>query len=94
MWPRNAAARASNRFILAHEIGHWLGLCHRGHVTFSEIMVTMKDAGVADWFSAVSKVLFHGTQHPRFTREDGRNIWRFIIQERAGKCFAVQPVVE
>lgn len=85
MWPNNAGARASNRFILAHEIGHWLGLCHKGHDNSSQIMLTLKETS---WIKALGKAFC--AQHPDFTREDGRNLWRFILQERAGKCFAVQ----
>lgn len=40
LWPRNALGPWTARFILAHEIGHWLGLCHPGHERITEIMYT------------------------------------------------------
>ncbi|MDF9750285.1 hypothetical protein [Arthrobacter sp. ES3-54] len=90
MWPRNAGARLSNEFILAHEIGHWLGLCHKGHLRFSEIMFTAEGTGPFDILNAAGSLFFNGPRHPRFTKRDGLNIWKFILEERAGKCFAVQ----
>lgn len=41
-----------------------------------------------------------GAQRARFTADDGRNVWRFIIDQRAGRCFGVidaepeEPIVE
>jgi hypothetical protein len=80
MWPRNAGARATNRFILAHEIGHWMGLCHPGHVEATQIMYTGKGRAVG-W-----AMFARGLQHPRFTGKDGRNIWRFTVDQRLDLC--------
>jgi hypothetical protein len=94
-WPRNATAPATAEFILAHEIGHWLGLCHEGHRRLTEIMYTIEQyplidkeypfiPGVWSWAS-----LGRGFQRPRFTGADGRNIWRFILDQRADDCLGV-----
>jgi hypothetical protein len=90
LWPRNGAALATNRFILAHEIGHWLGLCHEGHRRFTEIMYTAERYSV---FKAplTFTILSRSAQRPRFTGKDGQNLWRSILDQRAGRCFAVSP---
>lgn len=118
MWPRNALARATNRFILAHEIGHWMGLCHYGHDELTQIMFTIDPQetapeveigrrtvelerqfaqsldGIADKVKTIMGwgTISRGLQHPRFTGADGRNIWRFTIDQRLDLCMGVSAV--
>jgi hypothetical protein len=93
MWPRNVAGRATNRFILAHEIGHWMGLCHAGHDEFTQIMFTIPRED--DFWGKVKRgigavvgwaTFARGLEHPRFTGPDGRNIWRFTVDQRLDLC--------
>jgi hypothetical protein len=96
MWPRNLAARASNRFILAHEIGHWLGLCHPGHNELTQVMFTEPPEEEKSFWRTIRAVLgwatfARGLQRPRFTGNDGRNIWRFTVDQRLDLCLAGRP---
>lgn len=68
------------RYVLAHEIGHYLGLCHYGHDGFQKIMYTKSEEAnldLMDWglFS------FYYQSEPEFTLSDGKNAWRFIVDQ-------------
>jgi hypothetical protein len=71
------------KYVLAHEIGHYLGLCHFGHDGIQNIMFTTPDADPdADisWFDwGELDYLLDG--EPNFTLDDGKNAWRFIVSE-------------
>ncbi len=72
-WPRYGF-----RYVLAHEIGHYLGLCHYGHDGVQNIMYTAdKDEGLSpvSW----SSLKYYYQSEPEFILEDGKNVWRFIV---------------
>jgi len=65
------------RYVLPHEIGHYFGLCHCGHDGFQNVMFQFEandidDPGLLD---------FYWNSEPHFTLEDGKNAWRFIVEE-------------
>jgi len=76
-WPTHFA-----RFILAHELGHYFGLCHKGNETWEHIMFSN-----AAWKASGRPVPLSGTppfywhDEPIFTLENGKNAWRFIVQQ-------------
>jgi hypothetical protein len=75
MWPN-----LFFEYILAHEAGHYVGLCHFGHDGIQNIMWT------ADPDAHLSKLdwgefgLWYAGK-PRFTLDDGKNTWRFIVDQ-------------
>ncbi len=86
--------------VLAHEMGHCFSLCHAGHDGMEHIMYTSaaggRNCGVADpdepvggdlepvTGATVVEYLLAGGE-PRFTLEDGRDSWRWILVE-AREC--------
>jgi hypothetical protein len=83
------------RYVLAHEIGHYLGLCHYGHDGIQNIMFTTPDADPnadiswLDWGEL--NYLLDG--EPNFTLDDGKNAWRFIVSQLAQCLEPAAPVI-
>ncbi len=78
-------------YVLPHEIGHYLGLCHCGHDGFQNVMFTNADAAglsLFDW----GMLNFYWQSEPSFSLEDGKNAWRFIIAEMRD-CLGAPPVL-
>lgn len=68
------------RYVLAHEIGHYLGLCHYGHDGVQNIMYSKDEEAklnLLDW----SLFKFYYQSEPEFTLPDGKNLWRFIVDQ-------------
>lgn len=74
VWPHYAF-----RYILPHEIGHYLGLCHYGHDGVQNIMFQLKANSIFDW----ELLKYYYQSEPEFTLEDGKNAWRFIVDQLA-----------
>jgi hypothetical protein len=91
---REAYPPIVTRYVLAHEIGHYLGLCHYGHDGIQNIMFTTPKADPdADlsWFDwGELNYLIDG--EPNFTLDDGKNAWRFIVAELA-QCLEPPPPI-
>jgi len=89
---RQAWPSLVTRFVLTHEIGHTLGLCHFGHDGVQNIMFTTPraDPGAKiawlDWGEL--ELLLDG--EPRFTLDDAMNAWRFIVSELP-QCLEPEP---
>jgi hypothetical protein len=67
------------RYILPHEIGHYLGLCHLGHDGVQNIMFQLAANSIFDW----GLFKYYYQSEPEFTLEDGKNAWRFIADQLA-----------
>jgi hypothetical protein len=82
------------QYVLGHEIGHYVGLCHCCH-SAQDVMWTWppKDPD-AHWVSS-GLVSYYWESEPHFSLDDGKNAWRFIVYELAS-CLTGQsepPVV-
>jgi hypothetical protein len=77
--------------VLQHEIGHYVGLCHFGHNP-ANIMWTYR-LGSRTVFAWRSICGFYRDSEPRFSLDDARNCWRFLVDEMP-HCLApdVEPV--
>lgn len=74
--------------VLAHEMGHCFSLEHEGHEGMENIMFTLADIGdpgPEDDLDAVTAATFIEFimigGEPRFTLEDGKNAWLWILNE-------------
>lgn len=65
------------QYVLPHEIGHYLGLCHCGHDGFQNVMFRPDVHDFLD-FGLLS---FYWDSEPHFSLEDGENAWRFIVDQ-------------
>jgi hypothetical protein len=87
-WPQNIF-----RYVLAHESGHYVGLCHYGHDGFENIMYTpAQEANLswADW----GLVRYLWNSEPTFTLDDAKNAWRFLVAQLAGCLDEPGPIIE
>jgi hypothetical protein len=76
--------------VLPHEIGHYVGLCHYGHDGFDHIMWRPGvGLGWVDW----SLFSYYLDREPHFTTKDGKNLWRFIV-DQLEVCLPPGDVVE
>jgi hypothetical protein len=68
------------RYALAHELGHYVGLCHYGHDGFQNIMFTPNpQVGLSYTTWGLFRYYLHN--EPEFTLDDAKNTWRFLVQE-------------
>jgi hypothetical protein len=79
-WPQIIFA-----YVLAHEIGHYVGLCHFGHDGAQNIMYTKEhqDPPLRD-LRPVTPGTFWGyyrDSEPRFSLDDAKNCWRFLVNQ-------------
>jgi hypothetical protein len=71
------------RYVLVHELGHYFGLCHVDG--FSRIMVSGAE-GQGDAFTWGSIPGFLGHGGPRFTLDEAKQVWRFILAHFPVDC--------
>jgi len=65
------------QYVLAHEIGHFMGLCHCQHDGFQNIMFS----GVQNSPLDIGLLNFYLESEPSFTLRDAENCWRFIVSQ-------------
>jgi len=84
-WPAYAF-----RYVLAHELGHYFGLCHFGHDGFQNIMYTLAADANLNMFD-IGLVNYYMQNEPEFTFADSKNSWRFIVDQM--RC-CLDPALE
>lgn len=72
------------RYVLVHELGHYLGLDHEGHDGVHQIMYSNKAGLEFATPAAVAEYLLL-TGEPRFSTDDARTVWAWITS-RARPC--------
>jgi hypothetical protein len=86
-WPRNIF-----RYVLAHECGHYVGLCHFGHDGFENIMYTPAVEAGLHWYSwGLGR--YYLNAEPTFTLDDAKNVWRFLVTQLEGCLTDPGPVL-
>ena len=78
-WPQIFLA-----YVLAHEIGHYVGLCHFGHDGVQNIMFTKESQEPLPDLQWVTPSTFSGyyrDSEPRFSLDDAKNCWRFLVNQ-------------
>jgi hypothetical protein len=88
-WPQVFLA-----YVLGHEIGHYVGLCHFGHNGFHNMMFTsapqpppLPDLKVATFGTLWG---YYRDSEPRFSLDDAKNCWRFLVDQMP-HCLAPEP---
>jgi hypothetical protein len=67
-----------SKMVMAHEMGHYLGLCHINHNGFQNLMFSdFAGNSYADW----GLFGYYLNAEPYFTSRDKRNVWRFIADQ-------------
>ena len=77
---RNLTPDWGLRFVLSHELGHYLGLDHADRSgndrPLDEIMYSPRDGIKISWTTPFEYLLLEG--EPRFTFDDARTVWEWI----------------
>jgi len=87
-WPQNIF-----RYVLAHECGHYVGLCHFGHDGFQNIMFSPENDAHLSYFDW-GLVRYLWSSEPTFTLDDAKNAWRFLVAELPGCLDEPGPIIE
>ncbi len=74
------------RFVLAHEIGHYFGLCHFGHDGVQNSCSPSPGSNPLDW--GLWQYYLHS--EPQFTHYDAKNAWRFVVDQMS-ECLGRTP---
>ncbi len=74
------------QFVPIHEVGHYLGLDHRGHESPDLIMVSPRDVDWGAERAIIEYLLLTG--EPRFTLDNLRMTWRWLTEVADDDCFA------
>lgn len=76
------------QYVLAHEIGHYLGLCHCSHGPESVMWKPPSKAPTHYFTWGTFGYLWE--REPHFSLKDGKNAWRFIIDQMRS-CLTGEP---
>ncbi|MCA9739497.1 MAG: hypothetical protein R3E98_20795 [Gemmatimonadota bacterium] len=67
------------KYVLIHECGHYFSLEHDGHDGLDKIMYSPVENGWWSWNLILEFLVWSG--EPRFTLDDGKDAWDFLIEE-------------
>jgi hypothetical protein len=87
-WPQNIF-----RYVLAHECGHYVGLCHYGHDGFQNIMFSPENDAHLSYFDW-GLFRYYLDSEPTFTLDDAKNAWRFLVTQLAACLDEPGSVIE
>ena len=74
-----------SKMVMAHEMGHYFGLCHINHNGLQNIMFsTAAGNSVLDW----GLFGYYLNAEPYFTSRNKRNVWRFIVDHLGKEALA------
>lgn len=65
------------KYVLIHECGHYFSLEHQGHDGLDKIMWSPVENGWWSWNLILEFLVWSG--EPRFTLDDGKKVWDFLI---------------
>ena len=65
------------KYVMIHECGHYFSLEHAGHDGLDKIMYSPVENGWWSWNLILEFLVWSG--EPRFTLDDGRKAWDFLI---------------
>jgi hypothetical protein len=65
------------KYVLIHECGHYFSLAHEGHDGLDKIMYSPVQNGWWSWNLILEFLVWSG--EPRFTLDDGKKVWDFLI---------------
>lgn len=65
------------KYVLIHECGHYFSLEHKGHDGLDKIMFSPVENGWWSWNLILEFLVWSG--EPRFTLDDGKKVWDFLI---------------
>jgi hypothetical protein len=75
---RNVYPGYFSKMVMAHEMGHYFGLCHINHNGVQNIMFSnAAHNSIWDW----GLFGYYLNAEPYFTSRDKRNVWRFIVDQ-------------
>lgn len=74
---RNVYPNYFSKVVLAHELGHYFGLCHVGHDGVQNIMFSNADGNsILD----IGLLNYYMRSEPDFSFDDKKNMWTFIVK--------------
>jgi hypothetical protein len=65
------------KYVLIHECGHYFSLEHAGHNGLDKIMYSPVQNDWWSWNLILEFLIWSG--EPRFTLDDGKKVWDFLI---------------
>lgn len=74
------------KYVLAHELGHYFGLCHVDGV--DRVMYTAAGKSIFSW-SMIPELYL--SAEPRFTIDEARRAWDYIVANLGTACLSARP---
>ena len=78
------------KYVLIHELGHYLGLTHVDG--FDRLMVSGEEGQGSAWtWDSIPNIWWHGG--PRFTYAEAERVWDFILDNFPTECLAPRAIL-
>jgi hypothetical protein len=88
---RDRLPSAFFKYVMTHEIGHYFSLQHEGHDGLDKIMYSPVENSWWSWNLILEFLWWSG--EPRFTLDDGKRTWDFLIDELTDCLIGAQQPV-